>query len=176
MIHFVHPASKYPDLKSIQRPPLESEGTSNLQGGFWSHVAPNSTTVLTRLCPEPKISTPKNNHVLKVSCGLCSQDRALEPAWVFTIQSYPNVHLLAILANQHTPQSFLELTVLSSEANLALKSKIPKVWEVQPPPGSLAPWVNVQQRPQGLMGQHLHNAKVSGLPWERNASAGRGKA
>lgn len=29
MIHFVHPASKYTDLKSIQRPPLESEGTSN---------------------------------------------------------------------------------------------------------------------------------------------------
>ena len=29
MIHFVHPASKYTDLKSIRRPPLESEGTSN---------------------------------------------------------------------------------------------------------------------------------------------------
>ena len=135
-----------PSLK-IHRPEEHPEASARiwrnlkLQGGFWIHVTPNSTTVLPslrpepeistpkgnhvfpRLWPEPEISTPKGNHMLKVSCVWCSQDRALEPAPGFTSQSYPNVHLLAILANQHTPQSFLELIVLSSLANLALKSK-----------------------------------------------------
>lgn len=151
MIHFVHPASNT-DLKSIQRPPLQSEGTSNCRvvSEFMLYQTAQLYSQgcgLSLRSPLPKASTCSKS---PVSCY-----RALEPAPGFTSQSYPNVHLLAILANQHTPQSFLELIVLSSEANLTLKSKTPKGWEVQPPPGSLAPWVNVQQRPRGLMGQHL---------------------
>lgn len=110
-----------PSLK-IHRPEEHPEASTRiwrnlkLQGGFWIHVTPNSTTVLPSLRPEPEISTPKGNHMLKVSCVWCSQDRALEPAPGFTSQSYPNVHLLAILANQHTPVfSGIDCTLISGK-------------------------------------------------------------
>ena len=82
MIYSVHPASKDTDVKSIQRPLLESEGTSNCRV-VSEFTLPNSTTVLTKLRPEPETSTPKRSHVLKVACVLCSWDRALEPASEF---------------------------------------------------------------------------------------------
>ena len=55
-----------PSLK-IHRPEQHPEASARiwrnlkLQGGFWIHVTPNSTTVLPSLWPEPVISTPKGS-------------------------------------------------------------------------------------------------------------------
>lgn len=81
-----------------------------------------------------------------------SQDRALEPASGFH-KSVWAIRMSTCWQNQHTPV-FSGTDCTLSEANPALNSNTPKGWEVQPP-GSLAPWVNVQQMPTGPNGTGL---------------------
>lgn len=101
LIHSVHPTSKYTDVKSIQRPLLGSEGTSNCRvvSEFTLHQTAQ-LTVLTRLRPEPETSTPKSNHVLKVSSCVffvvLGQSSGTS-IWVSqVILNYLNAHLLGI--------------------------------------------------------------------------------
>lgn len=125
-----------------------------------------STTVVTRFWLEPEISTP-NKKSVTCSSFLLPQDVLFSgqssgtSIWVLQVSvSYQNVYLLA---NQHTPVFSGTDCTLLSEANPALNSNTPKGWEVQPP-GSLAPWVNVQRRPTGPNGTGLSSIAPPTMP------------
>ena len=138
MIHSVHPASKYTDMKSVQRPLLESEGTSNCR--VVSELVLHQTAQLYSqgwgLSLRPP-HAPKQSRAQGLLSFVFLGQSAGTSIWVSQVSlNHPNAHLLG---NQHTAQSFLEPTVLSSEANPTLKNKTPKGWEVQFPPGSPAP-------------------------------------
>lgn len=119
MVYSVHPTSKYTDVKSVQRPLLDQE-ERQIVGWFRIHVTPNATNCTHKV----EASTPKSNHGSRPPC-LCGLGTEL---WNQHLSFTSQIELSECppLGNQHTAQSFLELTVLSSEANLALKNKTPK--------------------------------------------------
>ena len=87
-----------------------------LQGGFWIHVTPNSTTILPRLWPEPKISTPKSKHVLKVSCAVLQSSGT--STWVYKSELSERPPSSNSSKSTHTPVfSRIDCTLIRGKPN-----------------------------------------------------------
>lgn len=128
-----------------ERPPLESKESKN--AGFWAHYT-KSAQVYSQ---GSSLRSPLLKRKVTVSSSFLlpqnvfSRQSSGTSIWVLQVTvSYQNVYLLA---NHHSPVFWL----YSIRGNPALNINTPKGWEVLPPPGSLAPWVNMQQA-NGLMG------------------------
>lgn len=108
-----------------------------------------STTVLVRFWhkPETSIHSQKEEKTTLTYSSIFPQD-------MFSGTEVWNQHLGFISqsklseylpANKSTYPWLLELIVLSSEANPTYNNNALKGWEVWPPLGALAPWVNMQE-------------------------------